>query len=172
MTAEKCWRCARLVWHGQSGYLCCFAKDEDCWTDACHYVNLRGEKKRKKTSKNPAQSNPILLTSQKNTPKPNNTTFEEIFLIRRYGLSNFNWDQNKSQEQLTLRKLARRCGSGMHCLVLTRMLWSHIFVTSAVYQSLNNLSEQSEYGISVKSWIHACCYYRPSHRPRNNEVFF
>lgn len=58
--------------------------------------------------------------------------FNELWFIRRYGISDsrylFCWEQSKSQELLTLIKLARRCRSGMHYLVLTCIPWNHKFI--------------------------------------------
>lgn len=121
-----------------SGYLCCFAKDESCWIVVWHYVNLMFPTFLKKNPKRKINKKHTHTQRKKNQNQNPATKVEPVlrkkrilmsYGIRRYGVSDSNWDQRKSQEQLTLIKLARRCRSGMRCLFLTCVVWNHTFIT-------------------------------------------
>lgn len=123
----------------------------------CAFMLTLGKKKltKIKTKSNKKQSStqktPQSKQHQSGAYIKDKKDFNDLWFIRRYGISDSNWDQSRSQEQLTLMKLARRCGSGMCCLVLTCVLWNHVFITSGFCGA-----SVSEWSLGTKLLCHFC----------------
>lgn len=116
LAAKKLWstRCARLVWQGLMLDVCSVFQKMKCF-GLLHVImsTLGGKKPRQPKT----QQTPTILPLNHPTSKKNPTTqtiqnqngayikdkkdFNELWFIRRYGISDSSWEQSKSQEQLT-----------------------------------------------------------------------
>lgn len=135
-------RCARLVWQGQIEDIHAVFQKIKRFGLLYVIMSASGEKT-SPTTQNPTKPHSPSPQSPHSSKKhPTTQTvqdqngayikdkkeFNELWFIRKYKISDSSWEQSKSQKQLTLIKLARRCKSGMHYLVLTCIPWNHIFI--------------------------------------------